>query len=93
MGRPAPADLLATAEEAARAAAELLLPRFGSERAIATKSSATDVVTEADLAAERAIRAVLARRRPDDGSWGRRAPATSRGPRGCAGSSTRSTGR
>lgn len=65
-----PRALLAVAEEAARAAAELLLPRFGSERAMASKSSPTDVVTEADLAAERAIRAVLAARRPHDGVLG-----------------------
>jgi len=35
-----------------------------------TTSAATDPVSEADLAAERAIRLVLARRRPDDGILG-----------------------
>jgi len=70
MDRPPPADLLDVAVEAARAAGALLLPRFGSERAVASKSSPTDAVTEADLAAEHAIREVLATRRPDDGILG-----------------------
>jgi myo-inositol-1(or 4)-monophosphatase len=64
------AELLAIAEEAARAAGALLLERFGSERVLATKSTPTDVVSEADLAAERAIRAVLAARAPDDAILG-----------------------
>jgi len=64
------ADLLDVAREAARAAGELLLPRFGRERALASKSSPTDWVSAADLAAEEAIRAVLAARRPDDGVLG-----------------------
>jgi myo-inositol-1(or 4)-monophosphatase len=61
-----PAELLGVAEEAARAAGALLLERFGRERVLATKSSPTDVVSEADLAAERTIRSVLAARVPDD---------------------------
>src|SRR3954465_13739557 len=61
-----PDDLLAIAREAAEAAAPLLLERFGTERALASKSTPTDLVSEADLAAERAIRAVLAARVPDD---------------------------
>lgn len=60
------AELLAVAEEAARAAGDVLTSRFGRERALATKSSPTDVVSEADHAAEDAIRAVLARHVPDD---------------------------
>lgn len=63
-------ELLAVAVEAADAAGALLLERFGSARQLATKSSPTDVVTEADLAAEREVRAVLQRRRPDDGVLG-----------------------
>lgn len=65
---PAPAGLLAVAEEAARAAGALLRERFeaGTERATATKSSPTDLVSEADHAAEAAIRATLTARRPDD---------------------------
>jgi myo-inositol-1(or 4)-monophosphatase len=67
---PSPADLVAVAREAARAAASVLLPRFGTERPLAAKSSATDWVSEADLLAEHAIRDVLAARRPDDGILG-----------------------
>ncbi|MCU1514070.1 MAG: inositol monophosphatase, partial [Microbacteriaceae bacterium] len=58
-------ELLDIAHEAARTAGTLLLPRFGTERALRTKSTDTDLVSEADLAAERAIRAVLAARAPD----------------------------
>jgi myo-inositol-1(or 4)-monophosphatase len=61
-----PDDLVVIAEEAARAAGPLLLERFGREKALATKSSPTDLVSEADLLAERVIREVLARRVPDD---------------------------
>ena len=70
MDRPPSADLLAVAREAAETAGALLVPRFGRERVLAAKSSPTDAVSEADLAAERAIREVLARRRPDDGVLG-----------------------
>ena len=59
--------LLAVAEQAARAAAAELLPRFGhQQRGIRSKSSPTDLVSDADVAAESAIRSVLAERRPDD---------------------------
>src|SRR3954467_7041918 len=75
MDRPPAADLLAVAREAAEAGAEVLLPRFGSERATGAKSSPTDMVSEADLASEKAIRGVLAARGPDDGSRGDDAPA------------------
>ena len=85
MGRPAAAGQLsahqaAIAEEAARAAGAILLERFGSERALDTKSSPTDLVSEADLLAERAIREVLAARAPDDaimGEEGTDTPGTS----------------
>jgi myo-inositol-1(or 4)-monophosphatase len=60
---------LEVAIEAARAAAAELVARQGAGL-LATKSSATDPVTEADHAAERAIRDVLAARRPDDGILG-----------------------
>ncbi len=65
-----PADPLAIATEAARAAGALLLARFGHETVLATKSSPTDPVSEADLEAERAIRELLARRCPDDAILG-----------------------
>jgi len=61
-----PEELLSVATEAARRAGEILLSHYGSARALRTKSSATDVVSEADLASERAIRDVLAERVPDD---------------------------
>jgi myo-inositol-1(or 4)-monophosphatase len=85
VGRPAPAGQLsvyeaAIAEEAARAAGTILLQRFGSERALDTKSSPTDLVSEADLLAEQAIREVLAARAPDDaimGEEGADTPGTS----------------
>jgi myo-inositol-1(or 4)-monophosphatase len=65
------AELLAVAEEAARAAGSILLERFGSERALEqTKSSPTDLVSEADLLAERAIRELLAERAPGDAIMG-----------------------
>ncbi|MCW3007673.1 MAG: inositol monophosphatase [Solirubrobacterales bacterium] len=63
-------SLLEIAVEAARAGGEVLVPRFGRELALAAKSTPTDLVSEADLASERAIRAVLAARRPDDGVLG-----------------------
>lgn len=70
---PAPADaaLLSIAMAAARAAAAELVPRFARGAVgVAAKSTATDLVSEADLAAERTIRALLARERPDDAILG-----------------------
>jgi myo-inositol-1(or 4)-monophosphatase len=63
-------QLLDIATEAARTAGALLLERFGTEKVLATKSTATDVVSAADLAAEAAIREILARRAPDDAVMG-----------------------
>jgi len=52
---------------AARAAADELLARFGQRpRDVQVKSSPTDLVSEADVEAEHAVRAVLAERRPRD---------------------------
>ena len=64
--------LLEVAVAAARAAGDLLLERVrrGGERQLASKTSPTDPVSEADIASERAIRALLAERRPDDGFLG-----------------------
>jgi myo-inositol-1(or 4)-monophosphatase len=60
-------ELLAVAHEAALAAAAELVPRFGSRpEGVQAKSTPTDLVSEADVAAERAIRGVLGRRRPGD---------------------------
>ncbi len=64
------AELLDVAVECARTAGALLLERFGSERVLATKSTSTDLVSAADLAAEQAIRDILARRVPDDAIMG-----------------------
>jgi myo-inositol-1(or 4)-monophosphatase len=65
-------ELLAIAGEAARDAGALLLERVsrGAERSVTSKSTPTDLVSEADLASEHAIRALLARRRPRDGFIG-----------------------
>ena len=64
--------LLAVATDAARAAGDLLVERFrtGRERPIGYKSSPTDLVSEADRAAERAIRGVILDNRPDDSILG-----------------------
>lgn len=76
MPAPSPSDLLQVAEAAADAAAEELRMRFSAERAgeasagVRAKSTPTDLVSEADLAAERAIRRVLGERRPQDAILG-----------------------
>jgi myo-inositol-1(or 4)-monophosphatase len=64
--------LLEVAVEAARMAGELLSERVrgGRERTVSSKSTPTDLVSEADLASEEAIKALLARRCPDDGFVG-----------------------
>src|SRR5579884_742899 len=60
-------ELLAVAHEAAEAGAAELRPRFGARpRDVRTKSTPTDLVSEADLAAEAAIHEVILRRRPGD---------------------------
>jgi myo-inositol-1(or 4)-monophosphatase len=64
-------DLLDVAVTAARAAGNVLVERYErAARGVATKSSPTDLVSEADLAAERAIRDVLVAARPDDAILG-----------------------
>jgi myo-inositol-1(or 4)-monophosphatase len=64
-------ELLAVAHEAAGAAAQELMSRFGGHvRGVRTKSTATDPVSEADLAAEAEIRRVLGEQRPDDAILG-----------------------
>ena len=62
-------ELLALAEQAARNAGALLRERFeaGGIRGIESKSSPTDLVSEADVAAQNAIRELIGSRRPDDG--------------------------
>ena len=60
-------QLLEVARDAAEAAAAELRQRFGGRaRGVRSKSTPTDLVSDADLAAESAIRSVLAERRPGD---------------------------
>jgi myo-inositol-1(or 4)-monophosphatase len=66
MNEPARADLLELACEVAVAAGRLLLGRGGRPEVVATKSSPTDVVTEADRTAEALIRELIGERRPGD---------------------------
>ncbi len=62
---------LELAERAAREAGEVLLGWFGREpEGLASKTSVTDPVSEADLEAERTIRELLSAERPDDGILG-----------------------
>lgn len=66
------AELLELASETARMAGGLLLERVrhGAEREVTSKSTPTDLVSEADVASQRAIRELLRERRPDDGFLG-----------------------
>jgi len=67
-----PQELLALARDQALAAGALLLESFrdGSAHEIDSKSTPTDLVSEADRLAERTIREGLAARRPQDGFLG-----------------------
>jgi myo-inositol-1(or 4)-monophosphatase len=59
---------LELAERAARAGGEVLMSYYGRPpEGLGVKSSATDLVSDADREAERAIRELLSRERPDDG--------------------------
>jgi myo-inositol-1(or 4)-monophosphatase len=66
------AELARLAIEAARMAGALLLERgrHGAEREVSSKSTPTDLVSEADVASQRAIRELLRERRPADGFLG-----------------------
>jgi myo-inositol-1(or 4)-monophosphatase len=64
-------ELLDVAVAAARAAGAILLEHYArGVREVATKSTPTDLVSEADLEAERAIRDLLEARRPGDAILG-----------------------
>jgi myo-inositol-1(or 4)-monophosphatase len=65
-------DLLGVAVDAARMAGTLLAGRAreGAEQEILSKTTPTDLVSEADVAAQRAIRDLLRERRPEDGFLG-----------------------
>jgi myo-inositol-1(or 4)-monophosphatase len=71
-GHPDPPALLAIAERAARAAAQVLIERRGelTPDGAGTKSSPTDLVSAVDVDAEAAIRALLQRERPGDAILG-----------------------
>jgi myo-inositol-1(or 4)-monophosphatase len=59
---------LELAERAARAAGDVLMSYYGRPpEGLASKSSETDLVSDADREAERAIRNLLGAERPDDG--------------------------
>jgi myo-inositol-1(or 4)-monophosphatase len=64
-----PHALLALATDAAESAGTLLRERFqtGGEVDVSSKSTPTDLVSEADLASQRAIRELIAASRPGDG--------------------------
>jgi myo-inositol-1(or 4)-monophosphatase len=65
------AELAEVALDVGRRAAELVRARRAREVRVAdTKTSSTDVVTEADRASEQLIRSLLAERRPDDAVLG-----------------------
>jgi len=72
-------QLLEVAERAARAAGAELISRWGGPLNVQTKSTDTDPVSEADLAAERAIREILASERPDDAILGEEGGETGTG--------------
>ncbi|MHB1535181.1 MAG: inositol monophosphatase family protein [Acidimicrobiales bacterium] len=68
---PLIAELAGVALTAAEGAAAILSAQFGRTRTqVDTKSSATDMVSEVDHAAEARVVAVLSERRPDDGLLG-----------------------
>jgi myo-inositol-1(or 4)-monophosphatase len=73
------AELLDVAVAAARAAGAELLARWRRPLEVNTKSTPTDPVSEADLAAEQAIREILGRSRPQDAILGEEGGATGNG--------------
>jgi myo-inositol-1(or 4)-monophosphatase len=74
---PAPAVLEHLALDTARAAATLVAAEHGRARAVAHKSSPTDVVTQTDLDSERRIRELLAAATPGAGLLGEEGGSTS----------------
>ncbi|MGH2889512.1 MAG: inositol monophosphatase family protein [Solirubrobacteraceae bacterium] len=73
--------LMGVAVEAAQTAALELMGRFGHRAdGVRAKSGPTDLVSEADLAAEAAIRRVLGSRRPGDAVLGEEGGETGSGP-------------
>lgn len=76
-------SLLDLASEVAVAAGRLLIGSGGRPEVVATKSSPTDVVTEADQAAEALIRDLIGEKRPGDRILGEEGGET--GPQGAEG--------
>lgn len=68
--------LAETALEAARAGAAVLVGALDSELEVDTKISPTDMVSDADFAAEAAVADVIASRRPDDSIFGEEGTAS-----------------
>ncbi|MDQ6745146.1 MAG: inositol monophosphatase [Actinomycetota bacterium] len=82
MARSKEAELLALAEDAAAAAAAELTSRFGGgAQGVRSKSSPTDLVSDADVAAEAAIRSVISAAYPDDAIIGEEEGETGAGER------------
>ena len=78
-----PRDVLDVAREAALRAGAELKDRYGRPPCgLGAKQGPTDLVSDADRAAEAAIAAVLARRRPDDGILGEEGTANRDGTTG-----------
>ena len=78
-----PRDVLDVAGEAALRAGAELTARYGRPpRGLAAKADPTDLVSDADRAAEAAIAEVLARRRPSDGILGEEGTADREGTTG-----------
>ena len=78
-----PRDVLDVATEAALRAGAELIERYGRRpRGVAAKNGPTDLVSDADRAAETAIAAVLAARRPGDGLIGEEGTANRSGVTG-----------
>jgi myo-inositol-1(or 4)-monophosphatase len=78
------AELVELAIETARMAGALLLERVrhGAEREVTSKSTPTDLVSEADVASQRAIRELLRERRPADGFLGEEEDESEQGTSG-----------
>jgi myo-inositol-1(or 4)-monophosphatase len=82
-GATVPRDVLDVATEAALKAGAELTERFGRPpKGLATKQGPTDLVSDADRAAERAIADVLSRRRPADGVLGEEGTSNREGTTG-----------
>ncbi|WP_235732454.1 inositol monophosphatase family protein [Mycolicibacterium septicum] len=70
------AELVDVALEAARAGAAVLRSRPRASASVTVKGERGDLVTDVDVAAERAVRAVLSSRRPNDHVTGEELPGT-----------------